>query len=162
MQVAPGSDRCPHATPTFSSELRRMLAAVVILSVCACCSVVCWRSFQRRLGARTRLLASYHSCQVLVPLTCMHICILVSAWYHFVCVCVCVFLGKKLLGRSQVRAVAEKRRDKLNDYCKVCTLLSPEIFTTRHIGIPKLSLMNCTFSVLLCDTILPVLLNTSF
>lgn len=31
-----------------------------------------------------------------------------------------VHAGKKLLGRSQVRSVAEKRRDKLNDYCQVC------------------------------------------
>ena len=28
-------------------------------------------------------------------------------------------LGKKLFGRSHVRAVAEKRKDKLNDYCRV-------------------------------------------
>ena len=61
--------------------------------------------------------------------------------------CVFVCLGKKLLGRSQVRSVAEKRRDKLNDYCKVCTqctLLSLDIFTVHHIRIPELSLMNCT------------------
>jgi hypothetical protein len=35
--------------------------------------------------------------------------------------------GKKLLGRSQVRSVAEKRRDKLNDYCKALVRLPPKI-----------------------------------
>ena len=40
---------------------------------------------------------------------------------YCVCECVCVLMnaGKKLLGRSQVRSVAEKRKDRLNDYCKV-------------------------------------------
>ena len=51
-----------------------------------------------------------------------------SAIYTHQSLCLCEFLlhhsslcaaGKKLLGRSQVRSVAEKRRDKLNDYCKV-------------------------------------------
>lgn len=30
-----------------------------------------------------------------------------------------VHAGKKLLGRSQVRSVATKRRERLNDYCQV-------------------------------------------
>ena len=34
--------------------------------------------------------------------------------------CVLLNVGKKLLGRSQVRSVAEKRKDKINEYCKVC------------------------------------------
>ncbi len=35
--------------------------------------------------------------------------------------CTCTHTGKKLLGRSQVRTVAEKRREKIDEYCKVCS-----------------------------------------
>ncbi len=37
--------------------------------------------------------------------------------------------GKKLLGRSQTRSVAEKRREKLNDYCRVSRVRVAEVDT---------------------------------
>ena len=49
------------------------------------------------------------------------------------CVCVVWCVGKKLLGRSQVRSVAERRKDKLNDYCKVCIYIIYLSPPTTHI-----------------------------
>ena len=46
--------------------------------------------------------------------------------------------GKKLLGRSQVRSVAERRKDKLNDYCKVCQLCTQFLWETSITCIPLL------------------------
>ena len=36
-------------------------------------------------------------------------------------------IGKKLFGRSHTRAVAEKRREKIDEYCRVC-------YDNRHLG----------------------------
>jgi hypothetical protein len=55
--------------------------------------------------------------------------------------------GKKLLGRSQVRSVAEKRRDKLNDYCKVCQLYPQFLWETSVTCIPLLYYVcSCTYT----------------
>ena len=44
----------------------------------------------------------------------------------------CLFTGKKLLGRSQTRAVAEKRKEKIDDYCKVRS--SPPHFVVVYLS----------------------------
>ncbi len=31
----------------------------------------------------------------------------------------CCYVGKKLLGRSNIRTVAEKRKEKIDEYCQV-------------------------------------------
>jgi len=69
-------------------------------------SVTYWRSFLLREVSRTQHRGLYPSYQV-------------QFWSHIIWGSCELLVGKKLLGRSHVRHVAQKRMKGINEYCKV-------------------------------------------
>ena len=114
---------------THTLLARRSDGCCMIAGVCVCVCVAVWlvREISRR-GWVQGSICPHHSFLARYTVTVYSLLWVSVCVIGTVCVCVCVrvrvhvhvhCVGKKLLGRSQVRSVAEKRRDQLNDYCRV-------------------------------------------
>ncbi len=90
----------------------------VCMYVCAYCAEIMMTAFFVKYQSQIIAEGSGFLMNFNLSCTCIHIvCIHIMQTTLVMLMCV---TGKKLLSRSQTRAVAEKRKEKINDYCRVC------------------------------------------